>query len=106
MSWYVVGLQRITRFGIQIFELSEQMNTKLFAYSLTSNTILSIAICTVACYRLTCSCSYSTHDLLHKNLITCLYYKLTNCKVGMLTNQEVQVNKVTSNCTLYKSQVK
>ena len=40
------------------------------------------------------------------NFITCLYYKLTNCKVGMLNNQEVQMNKVTSNCTLYKTQAK
>ena len=43
--------------------ISEQMNTKLFAYRLTSNTILSVAI---ACHRLTHSHSYSTHDLLHK----------------------------------------
>ena len=34
-----------------------------------------------------------------------MYYELTNCKIVML-NQQVQVNKVTSNCTLYKAQTK
>ena len=65
MSWYVVGLQRIPRSWYPDIWISEQMNTKLFAYSLTSNTILSVAI---ACYRLTHSHShsYSTHDLLYK----------------------------------------
>ena len=33
---------------------------------------------------------------------TCQYYELKNHKIGLLINQEVQVNKVTSNCILYK----
>ena len=36
----------------------------------------------------------------------CLYYELANCKIGLLKSRSTCVSKVTSNCTLYETQVK
>ena len=58
----------------------------------------------IDCYKLPYSAI--VHMKYCLDLGTCMYYKLTNSKIRRpAKDQEVKVNKITSNYTLYKTQV-
>ena len=90
-----LGLQQIPLIGVWILGyLNEQI----------PNDLKCIPNFAIACQRL------PYLPLVHMNYClyfsTCLYYELANCKIGLLKPRSTGVNKVTSNCTLYKTQVK